>query len=413
MYQRVGAAAYKPSLDNTYALLDQIGNPQNKFKSIHIAGTNGKGSSSHMIASVLQNQGIKTGLYTSPHLKDFRERIKLNGEEVPEWFVIDFTQRIKPVIEQINPSFFEITVAMAFDWFAQAGCEWAVIEVGMGGRLDSTNVIRPQICLITQISYDHMEFLGSTLEAIAGEKAGIIKAGVPVVVSETQAETKEVFKNKARELGTELYFADQLIGTHFPEWLPSHLATTISYQGKQTPVKLDLQGEYQLKNIKGVWLTLELLKSEIPTLISSKTVEALGKVIHLTGLKGRWQKLSDQPLTYCDTAHNEAGIKQVLDQIKRQQYEHLHIVWGMVREKDLNHILPMLPRQATYYFTQPNIPRALPVKELLEKASEFTLNGTPYLSVNEAYNSARSKASANDFIFIGGSTFVVAELSDL
>lgn len=413
MFQRVGATAYKPSLDNTYALLAHLGNPQEKFKTIHIAGTNGKGSSSHMLAAALQAHGVKTGLYTSPHLKDFRERIRVNGLEVSETFVVDFTSRLQPLIEEIKPSFFEITVAMAFDWFAKSSCEWAVIEVGMGGRLDSTNVIVPEVSLITQISFDHMEFLGPTLKAIAGEKAGIIKDHVPVVISETQSETKEVFQAKALEKEADLFFADKEVNISSWCWVDEHLKAHLVYQNQTHEVTLDLPGSYQLKNIKGVWIVLDLLSDRLPNFDWALVKRGLASVVSSTGLKGRWQKLSDHPLTFCDTGHNEEGIKIALEQIKRYPHDRLHLVWGMVKDKDLDKLLPLLPQNARYYFTQPSIPRALPVDELYKKALTYGLIGDCYLTVNEAYMAARNSSGYSDFIFIGGSTFVVSEIDDL
>jgi dihydrofolate synthase/folylpolyglutamate synthase len=404
-FQRVGASAYKPDLNNTVALLRALGNPEKKFKSIHVAGTNGKGSSSHMLASILQEAGYKTGLYTSPHLKDFTERIKINGQDVDRQFVIDFVNRIKPEIEKIKPSFFEITVAMAFEYFVSNEVDIAVIEVGLGGRLDSTNVITPLISLITNISFDHKDILGDTLEKIAAEKAGIIKEGIPVVVSEMQAETYKVFIEKAKQTHSKIIFADKSLSAKLDDDLLTIKGSEL-FQVSGFP----LRGGYQEKNVPGVLKTIELL----PFVIKRDAVVAgLQNVIKNTGLKGRWQKIGESPLTICDTGHNEAGIAEVIRQISREKFEKLFIVFGAVKDKDINPMLTQLPEDATYLFCEAKIPRAMPAAELARQASAFGLNGTVVSDVNEAIAAARSLATKNDFVFIGGSTFVVAEINGL
>jgi dihydrofolate synthase / folylpolyglutamate synthase len=409
MYQRVGAVAYKADLNNTIALCDALGNPQNKFRSIHVAGTNGKGSSSHMLAAILQSAGYKTGLYTSPHLKEFTERIKINGQEVEQGFVVDFVNTIKPSIEKIKPSFFEITVAMAFEYFAKQKVDIAVIEVGLGGRLDSTNVITPLVSLITNISWDHKEILGDTLPKIAFEKAGIIKKNIPVVISERQKEVDFVFQEKAKAANSSVIFAsdelkvmDQGNGNFI-----------VRSSGIDSDYQLDLKGSYQRKNLSGVLTTINILR-DMGLIISDNAVKfGLSSTITLTGLKGRWQKLNDKPLIVCDTGHNEAGVQEVLSQIGKQKFDKLHVVWGMVNDKDITAILKLLPGNATYYFCQAKIPRAMPAQELMIKANEFGLHGIVVNDVNEAIMKAKQSCSESDMIFIGGSTFVVAEINNL
>jgi len=409
MFQRIGAVAFKKDLTNTIELCKALGNPQNKFKSVHVAGTNGKGSSSHMLAAVLQSAGYKTGLYTSPHLKNFTERIRINGKEVEEQFVIAFVERIKPLIAQIKPSFFEITVVMAFEYFAQQKVDVAVIEVGLGGRLDSTNVITPQLSLITNISWDHMDLLGDTLAKIAHEKAGIIKPHIPVVISERQEEVADVFIQKATECESSILFAsDQFQIVREPGGLFS-----AAQNGKQFLLEADLTGGYQRKNIAGVLACIEVLR-KIGYKISDQQVrDGLRQVKALTGLKGRWQIINTDPLTVCDTGHNEAGIQEVVKQIAESAFEKLHMVIGMVKDKDISNVLKLLPTNATYYFCQASIPRALPSITLKEKAREFGLEGEAYENVNKAIAGARSNSTPKDLIFVGGSTFVVAEVEDL
>ncbi|WP_309609637.1 folylpolyglutamate synthase/dihydrofolate synthase family protein [Flavobacterium sp.] len=390
MYQYQGASAYKKDLTNTILLANYLGNPEKKLKTIHVAGTNGKGSTSSMIASVLQEAGYRVGLYTSPHLKDFRERIKINGQEIEETFVVDFIKNHQFFFEQNSLSFFEMTVGLTFDYFVKEEIDIAIIEVGMGGRLDSTNIITPLVSVITNIGLDHTQFLGNTLKAIAGEKAGIIKPNIPVVIGEYTVETKEVFLNKAEECKSKIYFAGDLIQEIYPSIL---------------------LGDYQVQNIKTVMQTFEVLKLQNEFVVSEQNIkDGLMNVVKNTGLLGRWQQIKTNPKVICDTAHNSHGLKIVINQILNQKFEKLHIVLGVVNDKDLNDFLPLFPKEATYYFCRPNIPRGLDGTILQQKAFEFGLKGNLYNSVSEAYQSALEKASGNDFIYIGGSTFVVAEI---
>lgn len=413
MFQRVGAVAYKRDLSNTIALCQALGNPHQKLKTIHVGGTNGKGSSSHMIAAILQQQGYKTGLYTSPHLKEFTERIRVDGQQVSEDFVVSFVKRVRPEIERIKPSFFEITVAMAFDYFVSQDVDYAVIEVGLGGRLDSTNVITPLVSLITNIGFDHKDLLGDTLEAIAGEKAGIIKKDVGVVISERQSEIEHVFTNKAQNTNSPIVFAED----HYK-------IKQLNSGGQQFEILKDdallfadlrseLTGGYQRKNIAGVLAVIDQLR-EVGVIIEDRAIrEGIAATVSLTGLKGRWQKLSDQPITYCDTGHNAEGIKEVIVMINTLEFKHLHFVMGVVKDKDPSAVLSLLPKHATYYFCQAAIPRAMPVEDLRRNAQSFALNGSAYKSVAEAIGAAKKEAQPDDLIFIGGSTFVVAEIDEL
>ncbi|MEO8515137.1 MAG: folylpolyglutamate synthase/dihydrofolate synthase family protein [Flavobacterium sp.] len=388
MYQNQGASAYKKDLTNTILLADHLGNPEKKIRAIHVAGTNGKGSTSSMIASVLQEAGYKVGLYTSPHLKDFRERIKINAIEISEDFVVNFIAENKSFFEENQLSFFEMTVGLAFDYFVKEAVDVAVIEVGMGGRLDSTNIITPLVSVITNIGFDHMQFLGNSMEEIAFEKAGIIKPNIPVVIGEYTNETKPVFLAKAKECQAEIYFASDLIASDLPS---------------------DLLGDYQVHNKKTVLQTMEVLKPYLT--ISKENIKAgLLHVVKNTGLLGRWQQIHFQPKAICDTAHNSHGLKIVLNQIKKESFENLHFVLGVVNDKDLNDILPLFPKNAIYYFCKPDLPRGLDALILKEKAAEFDLIGKAYHSVSEAYQDALKNATEDDFIYIGGSTFVVAEI---
>ena len=390
MYQHIGQAAYKEDLTNTILLANYLGNPEKNLKCIHVAGTNGKGSTSHMLASILQEAGYKVGLYTSPHLKDYRERIKINNQEISEDFVVDFINNHKTFFEQNDLSFFEMTVGLAFDYFDKSNVDIAIIEVGMGGRLDSTNIITPLISVITNIGLDHTQFLGNTLALIANEKAGIIKQNVPVVIGEYVTETKPVFTAKAKEQNSEIYFASDLINDVYPS---------------------DLIGDYQVSNIKTVMQSIKVLKLQNNFKITEENLKnGLLNVVKNTNLKGRWQQLQQNPLVICDTAHNEHGLKIVLKQIQKQQFEQLHFVFGVVNDKDLDKILPLFPKNAKYYFCKPNIPRGLDAEILQKKCLEFGLKGLLNNSVAMAYNKALEKASANDMIFVGGSTFVVAEI---
>lgn len=413
MFSRIGAAAYKSDLSNTIKLCEALGNPQNKFKSIHITGTNGKGSTSHMIAAILQTAGYNTGLYTSPHLKDFRERIKINGEMVTEEFVIQFTEKIKPVIEAIEPSFFEITVAMAFEWFALQKVDIAVIEVGLGGRLDSTNIIVPVLSVITNISYDHMNLLGNTLQEIANEKAGIIKYNIPVVIGQTTNETKDVFVNKSKELNAPIYFASET--KWVIDWQNENHQLVITVADIATDERkqysLDLTGIYQTKNILTVLTAIEKL-IDLGWKITDKDVaSALSKVKKLNGLHGRWEVIHSAPLTIIDVGHNEDGIKEIVKQLEYYDDKKIHIVIGMVKDKDIDKVLSLLPKYVTYYFTKANIPRAMPEAELEAKAASFSLSGNCNGDVNESLQKAVDNASINDLILICGSVFVVGEVN--
>lgn len=409
MFQRVGAAAYKPDLSNTLKLCAALENPQQNFKSIHIAGTNGKGSTSHMLAAILQTAGYKTGLYTSPHLKEFTERIRVDGIEVEQNFVVDFVTRIQPEIERIKPSFFEITVAMAFDYFANQEVDIAIIETGMGGRLDSTNVITPILSVITNISWDHKDLLGDTLQKIAFEKAGIIKSDVPVVISEKQPEVMAVFELKATETNSKLIIASDRYKT--VRISPGKFE--ITGNGKQQTIELDLLGIYQAKNILGVLCAVDELKNQGFSINEDHVLKAFKNVSNLTGLKGRWQKLNEDPLIICDTGHNEAGIKEIIDQLKKTPHNKLHWVIGVVKDKDVSTILNLLPRDAFYYFCQASLPRALPAKELCEKAMTVGLTGIVVEDVNAAIRAARKSSDSNDLVLIAGSSFIVAEIENL
>lgn len=389
MYQRVGQAAYKVDLSNTEKLCELLNHPENKFKSIHVAGTNGKGSTSHMLASVLQESGYKVGLYTSPHLKDFRERVKINGEMISENEVISFVQKYKSDFEQINLSFFEWTVGLAFNYFATEKVDIAVIETGLGGRLDSTNVVTPEVSVITNIGIDHTQFLGDTLEKIATEKAGIVKSNIPVVIGETQKETKAVFKNKATECKSNILFADKII---------------------HESLETDLKGSYQKKNVRTAICAINVLKT-LKWNISDENIKVgLLNVVNNTGLLGRWQILNNKPLTICDTGHNVEGVTEIVNQVNNIKYNKLHIVFGAVNDKSIDEVLGLLPKTATYYFCQAKIPRALAVDDLILIAQQNNLEGIKCASVTEAYIKAQENADNDDLIFIGGSTFVVAEV---
>lgn len=390
MYQLQGASAYKKDLTNTHLLIAHLQNPQEKLKCIHVAGTNGKGSTSHMLASILQEAGYKVGLYTSPHLKDFRERIKINGKDISEEFVTDFINEYRSFFESNDMSFFEMTVGLAFDYFATEKVDIAVIEVGMGGRLDATNIITPLVSVITNIGLDHTQFLGNTLDAIAFEKAGIIKPNIPVIIGEYTPETKPVFLAKAKECSSEIYFAADLVSETYPS---------------------DLIGDYQIHNKKTVFQTVKVLNEQNEFKITPENIKSgLLNVMKNTGLQGRWQQLNAFPKVICDTAHNKNGLEIVLNQIQKEDFDTLHIVLGVVNDKDLEEILPLFPKKAIYYFCKPNIPRGLDVVILKQKAANFELKGEVYNSVSEAYQKALKNAGATDFIYIGGSTFVVAEI---
>ena len=411
MFSRIGAAAYKADLTNTIKLCEAIGNPHLHFKSVHVAGTNGKGSTSHMIAAIMQSAGYKTGLYTSPHLKDFRERIKIDGAMVQEDFVVAFTAQIKPLIEEIEPSFFEITVAMAFSWFAQQKVDIAIIEVGLGGRLDSTNIITPEVSVITNIGYDHMNLLGNTLAEIAGEKAGIIKPRVPVVIGETLPETKPVFIQKAREVDAPVFYANEIRWVADWRQEKNHLVVAVAdkHTDERIEYTLQLAGLYQSKNLLSVLEAIQLLKKEWK--ITDKHIQnGLRHTSQLTGLHGRWEMIHENPLTILDVAHNEDGIRQVAEQLEHYDFKKLHIVIGMVKDKDITKVLSLLPKYAQYYFTKADIPRALPEEELAQQAAAFNLNGHFYPSVNQALQHAIDVAHKEDMILVCGSVFIVGEV---
>lgn len=389
MYQHQGKAAFKKDLSNTLILAKHLNNPEKKFKSIHVAGTNGKGSTSHMLASVLQEAGYKVGLYTSPHLKDFRERIKINGQEVSKQFVISFIKRNKVFFEANKLSFFEMTVGMSFEYFVKQNVDIAIIEVGLGGRLDSTNIITPEVSVITNIGLDHTQFLGDTLELIAAEKAGIIKPNVPVVIGETQKQTKPIFDNISKANLSKIVYADKSVKETYGS---------------------DLIGTYQSKNIKTAIQSVKVLQNKGFEISNENIKNGLLNVVPNTGLLGRWQVLNQNPKVVCDTGHNREGLTYVMQQLSNETFESLHIVFGVVNDKDLESIVDLLPKKARYYFCKPNIPRGLDADELKQKLYKYNVIGKSYNSVNEAYKAALKNTKKEDFIFIGGSTFVVAEI---
>jgi len=413
MYSRIGAAAYKPDLSNTIRLCASLGNPQTKFKSVHIAGTNGKGSVSHMLAAVLQRAGYKTGLYTSPHLKDFRERIKVNGEMVSEEFVVEFTENVIPLIDEIDPSFFEITVAMAFEYFAQQHVDIAVIETGLGGRLDSTNIIIPELSIITNIGWDHTNILGDSLEKIAMEKAGIIKDRVPVILGEVLKETLPVFERIAREKKVPLVVASEKRHVMGWKWEKNELIAEVAedHNTDHKVYHLDLPGLYQLKNLLTVLEACSQLQSKGYTIDPRAQMEGLKHSKTDTGLHGRWEIIQHSPLVVLDVAHNEDGVKQVLEQVEVTDHNELHVILGMVKDKDTDSVLKLFPKTAHYYFTQAQIPRALPTGSLKDKAAACGLNGKSYPDVNTALNEAKLNADPKDMILICGSVFLVAEVN--
>ncbi|WP_373055901.1 folylpolyglutamate synthase/dihydrofolate synthase family protein [Zunongwangia sp. H14] len=389
MFQRVGAQAFKKDLTRTIALAEHLKHPEEKFKSVHVAGTNGKGSCSHMLASVLCEAGYKVGLYTSPHLKDFRERIKINGKVISQNEVVNFIRENKDFLEEHQLSFFEMTVGMAFNYFAEAAVDIAIVEVGMGGRLDSTNIITPEVALITNIGLDHTAFLGETLAEIASEKAGIIKKNSTVVIGEKQKETTPVFSKRAKEENAEINFA-----------------STLSFPKYQT----DLKGEYQKKNLKTVLAAVQVLQQKEWKISEEAIINGLNNVKLHTGLQGRWDVLSEKPKVICDTAHNAEGLKLVMKQIKKEKFQHLHMVMGVVNDKDLSKILPLFPPSATYYFCKPNVPRGLDAAMLQKEAENYNLTGKIYPSVKEGLFAAEQDALDEDLIFIGGSNFIVSEV---
>lgn len=389
MYQNQGKTAYKKDLTNTLKLAEYLNHPENNFKTIHVAGTNGKGSTSHMLASILQEAGYKVGLYTSPHLKDFRERIKINGQVISEKFVTEFIEKHTQFLKVNSLSFFEMTVGMAFDYFSSQSVDIAIIEVGLGGRLDSTNIITPELSVITNIGFDHTQFLGDTLQKIAFEKGGIIKPNTPVVIGETQTETSIVFKEIATQKKAPIYFADQIIKKTF---------------------KSDLNGLYQQKNMITVLQAINILNQGNFKITQQNIKKGLLNVFHNTGLKGRWQILQEKPKVICDTAHNVEGLKYIVKQLELEVFNQLHIVFGVVNDKDLTSILPIMPKKANYYFCKPNIPRGLEVEKLKAIFMSNGFVGEAYNSVNEALKNAKLNAHSEDLIYVGGSTFVVAEI---
>jgi dihydrofolate synthase / folylpolyglutamate synthase len=410
-YHRIGKAAYKNDLQNTLELDEHLGHPHSGYRTIHVAGTNGKGSVSHMIASVLMEAGYKTGLYTSPHLKDFRERIRVNGKMITKSAVTEFIRKNFSFLASLRPSFFEMTVGMAFDYFAKTGVDIAVIEVGLGGRLDSTNIIDPILSVITNIGHDHFDLLGDTFEKVAGEKAGIIKSGVPVVISETQNETKNVFKEKASETGSEIFFADRNYTCVLSDFDFSKVKRKYSIRenssGKSFIGEVGPGGDYQVKNLQAVYQSFCVLKATVPH-TDKNLNDGIRKVSANTKLSGRWQIIGRKPLIVCDTGHNKEGLEYVMNQVKNVPKSRLHIVLGFVNDKDLSLVLPLFPTDGVYYFTKSSVPRALDEKILMAEASNLNLKGTCYPDVESAVRSARTNASENDMIFIGGSTFIVA-----
>ena len=392
MFQQVGGAAYKEGLENTLTLDAHFGHPHRRYRTIHVAGTNGKGSCSHTLAAVLQEAGYKVGLYTSPHLVDFRERIRVNGVPVPEEYVIRFVEEERSFFEPLHPSFFELTTAMAFRYFADERVDVAVVEVGLGGRLDCTNIIRPDLCVITNISFDHVQFLGNTLEKSAREKAGIIKRGVPVVIGETTPETRPVFEAKAKETDAPIYFAEDCDREDYPD------------------IKFELKGLYQKKNKQTLLTALPMLKEAGYHIDEQAVRSGFAHVTSLTGLMGRWQKLQNSPTLVCDTGHNVGGIRYIVEQLKEEKYRRLHIVMGMVNDKDVRGVLGLMPKEAVYYFTQASVKRAMPAGRLKELGLEAGLRGECYADVPAAVRAAQKESLPEDFIFVGGSSFVVADL---
>ena len=412
MYQRIGASAYKADLNTTIEIINYLDNPQDSFKSIHIAGTNGKGSTSHSLASEFQEAGYKTGLYTSPHLRDFRERIRINGEMIPENDVVDFIEKHKNKLEELELSFFEMTVAMAFDYFRKEKVDIAIIEVGMGGRLDSTNVINPELCVITNISLDHVKFLGENEEQIAKEKAGIIKPKTPVVIGETQEDSKNVFINTAKEKDSKILFADQIMDCRKDNTYSIEYQKFDIYKNNELylkDLKYPLLGNYQKKNLATVICALDILKESF-NINNTHIINGLNNVIKNTSLMGRWQVINRNPLAIADTGHNVAGINEVNRQLAETKYNKLHFVLSVVNDKDIDGILNLLPKDAEYYFCKADIPRGLSVNILAEKAIKCGLNGKIYDSVRHAYSTALENAKEGDLVFVGGSNFTVAEV---
>jgi len=412
MFSRIGADAIKKDITNTVQLCESLGNPQSKFKSVHIAGTNGKGSVSHMLAAIFQIAGYKTGLYTSPHLKDFRERIRINGEMISKEFIVDFVQRMQPEVEEMNPSFFEITVAMAFDYFEKEKVDIAIVEVGLGGRLDSTNIITPELSVITNISWDHMNILGDTLEKIAYEKAGIIKNNIPVIIGETSLDTKHIFEQVGLSQNAPIIFADRVRYASGWDYENTHLAVEIAnlVRDEHHIYYLDLTGHYQTRNLVTVLEAISQLQLKEWKISLAHVEKALKQVKKLTGLHGRWEIIHQHPMTVLDVGHNVEGIKQIVAQVEITDYKDLHIIMGMVKDKDIENVLALLPKDASYYFTRASIPRAIPELELAQRGKKIGLQGNHYPNVNLAIQEARHRASNEDLILVCGSVFVVGEV---
>jgi dihydrofolate synthase/folylpolyglutamate synthase len=406
VFHQVGGSAYKPGLDNSVKMMNNLGNPQNSYRTIHIAGTNGKGSVSNFLAAVLQKAGYKVGLYTSPHLYDFRERIRVNGEKIDKQFIINFVEQNKDLFNEIEPSFFEATMAMAFDYFAFCQVDVSIIEVGLGGRLDSTNIIRPELSVITNISFDHIGFLGNTLEKIAFEKAGIIKPDTTVVIGEALPETRTVFELKAQQENAPIFFAEEKYTVSFKEFIKSKMLIETS---DKKLLKIGLSGVYQLKNIATALAAIEQLKHLNFEISETALQDGFENVVEITGIQGRWQELQKSPTVVCDTGHNVGGIKFVVKQLKLQKYKTLRVVIGMVSDKDISGVMTLLPSEALYYFTQASIVRALPSEELKQRGLSYGLTGSSYTTVKLAIKAALHDAGPDDFIFIGGSNFVVGE----
>jgi len=406
MFQRVGGAAYKKDLSNTLKLCQILGNPEEKFKSVHVAGTNGKGSCSHYLAGILQSSGYKTGLYTSPHLKNFSERIKVDGNEIDQEAIVSFMNTHYKAINEIKPSFFEITVVMAFDYFVKQNVDIAVIEVGMGGRLDSTNVIRPEVGLITNISLDHQQWLGNSIEEIAIEKAGIIKSDIPIVIGENQEPIKGLFIDIANKRNSQITFAYE----HYITDIKDDFVTIKGHEDREFKIPNNNTADYQARNITSVIQVVGVLKDRGYSISNGAIIKGIERMKSLTGLKGRWQILSQNPKIICDVGHNEAGLSFIAEQLAKESFKELHIVWGTVNDKDIKEILKLLPKNAKYYFCQADIPRALDASELKELATEIGFKGEAFKTVSEAFQKAVLTADTNDLIFIGGSNFVVAEL---
>lgn len=407
LFQQVGSSAYKEGLQNTYTLDEHFGHPHRRYRTLHVGGTNGKGSTSHTLAAILQAAGYRVGLYTSPHLIDFRERIRVNGQPIEEQFVIDFVEREKEFFEPLHPSFFELATTMALLYFAHKEVDVAIIEVGLGGRLDCTNIITPDACIITNISPDHTQFLGTTLEQIAGEKAGIIKPSTPVIIGETTTETRPVFEKKAAECDAPILFAEEQ--NLLLDATPNEKGISYETTGYGT-IQGELGGEYQIKNTNTILTALSILKSTGYNIPVEAVKKGFASITASTGLMGRWQKIGDTPRIVCDAGHNVGGIRYIVEQLARQHYRTLRIVFGMVNDKDISSVLAMMPQNATYYFTQASVKRALPAEQLKEHASGYNLRGNSYPTVSTALEAALSEAAEDDFIFVGGSCFIVADL---